>query len=89
MFEMTVKGLPANLPSLIEVDIANLVELDSVITAGSVALPDGIVSALGADEVIASIFVAKEEEEDAPVADIADIEVEKKGKKEEEETPAE
>ncbi len=89
MHEMTVRGLPANLPAMLEVDITTLAELDSVITASEVALPDGIASALGADEVIASISVAKEEEEDAPVADMADIEVEKKGKKEEEDASTE
>jgi large subunit ribosomal protein L25 len=84
--ELAIKGKPADLPHSIEVDIAVLKDLESNISAGDVTLPKGIVLTNSADDIIASISVAKEEEEEAPSADIADIEVEKKGKQEEEKT---
>jgi len=86
LHEVEVKGQPENLPHNFVIDISPLVTLDSQILADSIVLPKGITLVTGAGDVVAAIAVAKEEVE-APVMDIASIEVEKKGKKEEE--PAE
>jgi len=87
--ELAVKGKPADLPHSIEVDITSLKDLESNISTGDVTLPKGITLSNSADDIVASISVAKEEEEEAPSADLADIEVEKKGKKEGEEEKTE
>lgn len=85
MHELAVKGKPADLPHSIEVDISVLEGLDSNISAGEITLPKGISLSNSADDIIASVSVAKEEEEEtAENEGIADIEVEKKGKKDEE-----
>lgn len=87
LHEVSVKGMPAKLPHTVEVDISMLTELDSNISAKDISLPEGITLMDNVDEIVASISVAKEEEEETEtVADIADIEVDKKGKKEEEKT---
>lgn len=88
--ELEVECLPKDLPHEIVVDISKLATLDSVITVGDLKLPGGVVAKAGPEEVIASISVAVEEDLSAPVAalDVDAIEVEKKGKKEEESTEA-
>jgi len=85
LHELSIKGMPAKLPHTIEVDISALVDLESHISAKDITLPEGITLMNNIDEIIASISVAKEEEEEpTESADISDIEVEQKGKKEEE-----
>ncbi len=84
LFEVEVKALPENLPHNVVVDISSLVTLDDKITAGDIVLPKGVTLVTGATDVVIAIAVAKEEVEEAPVMDLASIEVEKKGKKEEE-----
>jgi len=84
MHELAVKGKPADLPHSIEIDISSLETLDSNISSNDVALPKGITLTSTTDDIVASISVTKEEEE-VPVADISDIEVEQKGKKDDEE----
>lgn len=88
LHELPVRGLPENLPSVIEVDISELAELDSQILAGGITLPSGVAITVNADDVIAAVSVQKEEEE-TEVVDISSVEVEKKGKKEEEGESAE
>lgn len=87
MHEVEVKGQPENLPHNFIIDISPLETLDSQIIAESIALPKGITLVTNGADVVAAIAVAKEEVEEAPVIDLASIEVEKKGKKEEEEIP--
>lgn len=84
--ELEVECLPKDLPHEIVVDISKLSTLDSVITVADLQLPSGVLAKADAEEVIASIAVGKEEDLSAPVAgpDLAAIEVEKKGKKDEE-----
>lgn len=83
LHEIEVKALPENLPHGVTVDISLLATLESRILAQEINLPKGVTLITGADEVVASIAVAKEEVETPPM-DISQIEVEKKGKKEEE-----
>lgn len=88
LHEIEVKGQPENLPHDFIVDISSLETLDSQILAESIVLPKGVALVTPGTDVVAAIAVAKEEVEAAPVIDLSSIEVEKKGKKEEE-TPTE
>ena len=88
LHEMEIEALPKDLPHEITVDISVLVDADSTISVKDITLPTGVTAIAEADEIVASIAVAKEETEDAAPVDLSAIEVEKKGKKEEE-APAE
>ncbi len=85
MHEVEVKGLSKNIPHSIEVDISKLDVLDSHISVSDLAFPSGVEVLAKETDVVASIASVKEEvEEVAAPIDFASIEVEKKGKKEEE-----
>ena len=90
LHEFSVEAESANLPHDIAVDVSALENKDSVIHVRDIILPKGVtLYHMSEDEVIASIAEAKEMEEAPVVApDLSAIEVEKKGKKEEEEVPA-
>lgn len=83
---LEIEALPKDLPHEIKVDISPLVNFESQILGKDVALPAGVTLAHGADDVVALVSEAKEEavEEVAAPVDLSAIEVEKKGKKEEE-----
>jgi len=85
MHGLPISALPKNLPHDITVDISSLTAMDSQILVKDLKLPAGVTVTVDDEEVVASITVAGEEviEEVAPV-DLSAIEVEKKGKKEEE-----
>lgn len=85
LHELEIRALPKNLPHDIVVDISSLTSLDSQILIKDLKLPAGVESVLDLEEVVAAITEAGEEvaEEETPV-DLSSIEVEKKGKKEEE-----
>lgn len=78
--ELEIEASPKDLPHEVKVDISALTELTSVITAKDVPLPAGVTLIANADEIVASIAVAKEEEEEVKPIDMSAIEVEKKGK---------
>lgn len=81
--EIEIEAAPRDLPHDITVDISKLVELTDVIKAKDLDIPKGVELKINPEEVVASIAVAKEEVEEAPVAiDMTAIEVEKKGKAE-------
>jgi large subunit ribosomal protein L25 len=84
MHEIEVRALPAKLPHSIVVDLTGLATLSDTIHAKDVALPEGVVLVSDADDVVAAVSAFVEETEEAPVLDVNAIEVEKKGKKEEE-----
>lgn len=85
LHEVEVSGLPKNIPHAITVDISKLVDNDSVITLADLVLPEGVKVMSEPDAVVASIAVAKDEPvESAEAPDFSKIEVEAKGKKEEE-----
>lgn len=86
MHEVEVRALPANLPHSIEVDVTSLATLSDAIHAKDLVLPTGVSLVTDAEEVVASVAAFVEEKEEAPVLDVSTIEVEKKGKKEEEGT---
>ena len=81
MHELEIEAMPKDLPKNISIDIASLVNFESQILAKDIKLPGGVTLTVGAEEVIAAVSEAKEEEE-APAApvDLSTIEVEKKGK---------
>lgn len=83
---LEIEALPKDLPREIKVDISSLVNFESQILGKDIALPAGVTLAHGADDVVALVSEAKEEvvEEVAAPVDLSAIEVEKKGKKEEE-----
>lgn len=90
LHELPIRTLPKNLPHNIIVDVSGLTTLDSQILVKDIKLPAGVEVTVDPEEVIVSLTVAGEEVvEEAPVADLSEIEVEKKGKQEETETPAE
>jgi large subunit ribosomal protein L25 len=88
MHEVEVRALPADLPHSIEVDVTPLATLSDAIHAKDLALPKGVTLVTDGEEVVASVAAFVEEKEEAPVLDVSTIEVEKKGKKEDEEVAA-
>lgn len=82
--EIEVEGLPKELPQTINVDISKLATTDDVVLVSDITLPKGVTAVTEAEEVVVSIATQKEETEDATPIDLSSIEVEKKGKKEEE-----
>lgn len=85
LHEVKIKALPENLPHKAVVDISSLATLDDRIIAKDIVFGKGVTLITDGDDVVALVSVAKEEviEEAVPV-DLSTIEVEKKGKKEEE-----
>ena len=88
MHELEIEVLPKELPQQIEIDISKLKDFDSRILVSDIALPESATPTASLDEVTALVTEASVVEEEAPTEapDFSDIEVEKKGKKEEEDT---
>ncbi len=85
LHEIEVEALPSDLPHTIVVDISTLTELDSQIHVSDIKAPTDVLFITEGDEVVASISAIKEEKEEVAPVDLATaVEVEKKGKKEEE-----
>jgi large subunit ribosomal protein L25 len=86
LHEVEVECLPGNIPHEFTVDISSLTTFDSQISAGDLVLPAGVALITPVEEILAA--VAKPTDETAEVSaeapDFSKIEVEKKGKKEEE-----
>ncbi len=81
--EVEIEALPKDLPHNIQVDISVLVTLEDQIHVSDIKLPTGVSMITDGHEVVALVAAAKEEKE-SMLGDISAIEVEKKGKKEEE-----
>lgn len=88
LHELKISADPQSIPHRLEVDISALATLGDVIVASSIKLPAGVVLVELPGEVVASTVAPKEEKEEVPV-DLSTIEVEKKGKIEEEGAEAE
>jgi len=84
LHEVKIEAMPKDLPQKLEVDISNLSTIDAQILAGDIKLPSGVVLIESPTEVVALVSIPKEEKEDEVPVDLTTIEVEKKGKKEEE-----
>jgi large subunit ribosomal protein L25 len=89
MHEIEVEALPKDLPQHIDVDISSLVDFDSQIKVGDVKFAEGVDIISEADEVIALVQEAKEEEPEPEAMTIEDIEVEGKKPEDEEAEPKE
>ncbi len=89
--ELEIEALPKDLPHSIEVDISSLVDFEAQIKVADIKLPVGVIARIDADEVVALVSAPKEEvEEESGPIDMASIGIsEERGKKEEEEIPAE
>lgn len=85
LYEIEIEALPKDLPHNLVVDISSLNTLEDQILVKDIVLPKGVVPVTPLEEVVCSIAEQKEvvETESQPI-DLSAIEVEKKGKKEEE-----
>lgn len=86
LHEIHVEALPKNLPKSIIVDVSGLVDESSQIAIKDLVIPQGVtVVDHDAEDLVAVIASIKEEtEESSTPIDFSAIEVEKKGKKEDE-----
>jgi len=84
MHEIEVEALPENLPRFIEVDISLITNVDVSVHVSDLKFPAGVTTKVDAEEVVASAVEYKEEVAEAAPVDLTKIEVEKKGKKEDE-----
>ena len=84
LYEVEVKALPKNIPHSLSVDLSTLNTLEDQIHVKNIKLPSGVEMITNEDEVVALVTAVKEESEEASSVDISSVEVEKKGKKEEE-----
>jgi large subunit ribosomal protein L25 len=55
MEHLTLRALPSDIPSLVEVDISGLTEIDQAIHVGDITLPDNVTLLSNPDDVIAKI----------------------------------
>ena len=89
LHEVEIEALPADLPHNLSVDISKLETLENSVIVSDIKLPSGVVVITNGNDVVASVVAQVEEKEEVVVApDLSAIEVEKKGKKEEEGVPA-
>ena len=91
LHEIKVEAEPSNLPHQIEVDISSITELEGQILAKDIVMPKGVELMEHPEEVVVTVATprAEEKEEEVAPADLTQIEVEKKGKKDEEGAPEE
>ncbi|HRH55863.1 MAG TPA: 50S ribosomal protein L25 [Candidatus Paceibacterota bacterium] len=86
LHEIEIETDPSNIPTEIEVDISSLASVDDQIHVSDVKAPEGVTILTPGEEVLAlAQAVAEEVEEETATPDMDAIEVEKKGKTEEEE----
>lgn len=85
LHEVEVESLPDALPSHLTVDLSALTAMDSHVTIADLKLPAGVKALANPTDVIVGVASPSEEEETSVPMDLSQIEVEKKGKKEEEE----
>lgn len=84
LHEVEIEALPADLPHNLIADISKLKTLQDQIFVSDLKLPAGVAVINNPSDVVASIIEQVEEKEEAAPVDLSAIEVEKKGKKEEE-----
>lgn len=84
LHEILIKGLPKDLPQMIEVDLGALKTMDDSISIENLSLPSGIKFAGNPKDVVVSITTAVEEKEEETTFDADSVLVESKGKEESE-----
>ncbi|MDQ5957763.1 MAG: large subunit ribosomal protein [Patescibacteria group bacterium] len=82
--DLPIEAMPKDLPHDITVDISGLVDFDSQITVADLKLPAGVTVMIEENEVVALVSEPKDEPVESEPVDISAIEVEQKGKKDEE-----
>lgn len=86
--EVEVECLPQDIPHELEVDLSLLSTFEDMITASQIKLPANVALVTDGEEAVAKVQeprdLEKELATDTEVKSAADVEVEKKGKKEEE-----
>ncbi len=85
LHEIEVTGKPSKLPHEIEVDISTLETFEDHIRVKDLNVPSGIAVENDPEETVAVVSEAKEEPEVTEEVDMAAVEVEQKGKEENEE----
>jgi large subunit ribosomal protein L25 len=84
LHEVEVEALPKDLPHSLSVDLSKLATVEDTIFVSDIQIPAGVEVVENTEAVVASIVLQKEEKEEVAPVDLSAIEVEKKGKKEEE-----
>lgn len=84
LHEVEIEALPKDLPHNLQADISKLETLSDNILVSDIKLSPGVEMITSGGEVVASIVAQKEEKVEEVPVDLSAIEVEKKGKKEEE-----
>lgn len=84
LHEVEVTCKPKDLPSHIDVDVSTLATFDDQIKVSDLVIPAGVTITQAADEMVAVVVPVAEEIEDAGEVDMSAVEVEQKGKQEEE-----
>lgn len=89
LHELEVEAMPKDLPHELAVDVSGLAAIDDQITVADIAAPAGVTILNDPEEVIVVASAVEEESEESTEAvDMSAVEVEAKGKKEEEEPAA-
>jgi large subunit ribosomal protein L25 len=84
LHEVEIKALPKNLPHNFIIDISSLATLEDKIHVSDIKLGTGVTMLTDGEEIVALVTIVKEVKEEVAAVDLSAIEVEKKGKKEEE-----
>lgn len=84
LYEIDIEALPKDLPHNITVDVTGITTLEDKIHVNDIKLPRGVTLVTDGEEVVALVAAMKEEVEEVAPVDLSAIEVEKKGKKDEE-----
>ncbi len=85
LHEVEIEALPKDLPHTLTVDISKLVTVQDQVFISDIKLPQGVEIVTKSHNVVCSIALQVEEKEEVTTpVDLSAIEVEKKGKKEEE-----
>ncbi len=89
LYEVEVECMPRSIPQHLEVDLSSLAEVGDAIYLKDIKLPSGVELVADGEDVIVIVSEVEEEvETPAEGPDMSQIDVEKKGKKEEEESEA-
>lgn len=90
LHEIEIEALPKDLPHGLSIDISSLLNIKDQILVSDIKLSAGVVAITSGQDVVCSIAEQVEEKEEVVLpVDLTAIEVEKKGKKEEEGTEGE
>ena len=84
LHEIEIEALPKDLPHNLAVDISKLETISDAIAVSDIKLPTGVVAITQGSDIVASVVEQKEEKVEEVPVDLSTIEVEKKGKKDEE-----